>query len=49
MGAYVAAAWLIGIIMNLLIIPNVFDIALRDLGLALDALALGRLSEEYNC
>lgn len=47
-GAYVVAAWLAGIIVNLLLIPNFFDIALRDFGLALGALALGRLSEEYN-
>ena len=42
--AYVVAAWLLGIIVNLLLIPGYFDIALRDLGLALGALALGRLS-----
>jgi hypothetical protein len=45
-GAYVAAAWLIGIILNLLLIPGYFDVALRDFGLALGALALARLSEE---
>jgi Sugar-binding cellulase-like len=39
-GAYVVAAWLVGIIVNLLLIPGFFDIALRDLGLALGALAL---------
>jgi hypothetical protein len=42
--AYVVAAWLLGIIVNLLLIPGYFDVALRDLGLALGALALGRLS-----
>ena len=42
--AYVVAAWLLGIIVNLLLIPGYYDIALRDLGLALGALALGRLS-----
>lgn len=42
--AYVVAAWLLGIIANLLSIPGYYDIALRDLGLALGALALGRLS-----
>jgi hypothetical protein len=46
--AYVVAAWLILIIVNLLLIPGYFDIALRDLGLALGALALGRLSQEYS-
>lgn len=45
--AYVVAAWLVGIIINLLLIPGYFDVALRDLGLALGALALGRLSEMY--
>jgi hypothetical protein len=30
--------------MNLLLVPGFYDIALRDLGLALAALALGRLS-----
>ena len=46
--AYVVAAWLGGIILNLLILPGYFDIALRDLGLALGALALGRLSQKYD-
>lgn len=45
-GAYVVSAWLVLIIVNLLLIPGYFDVALRDLGLALGALALGRLSEE---
>ncbi len=44
-GAYVVAAWLFGIIGNLLLIPGYFDVALRDFGLALGALALARLSE----
>ena len=42
--AYIVAIWLIGIILNLLSIPGYYDVALRDLGLALGALALGRLS-----
>ncbi|HEV8481792.1 MAG TPA: hypothetical protein VGR66_13455 [Candidatus Eisenbacteria bacterium] len=45
--AYVVAAWLAVIIVNLLLIPGYFDIALRDFGLLLGALALGRLSEVY--
>jgi hypothetical protein len=45
LGGYVVAAWLCGIILNLLLIPGYFDIALRDLGLALGALALARLAE----
>src|SRR5689334_13233144 len=47
-GAYVVAAWLVGIIINLLLIPGFFDIALRDLGLALGALALAQLSKQYD-
>ena len=42
--AYVVSAWLVGIILNLLIAGAYFDVALRDLGLALGALALGRLA-----
>ena len=41
------AAWLLGIIVNLLLIPGYFDVALRDFGLALGALALARLSVEF--
>lgn len=47
-GAYLVSAWLLGIVINLLIIPGYFDIALRDLGLSLGALALGRLSERFS-
>src|SRR5258705_5756248 len=47
-GAYVVAAWLLGIIVNLLMFPGFFDIALRDFGLFLAALALGRLSQQYS-
>jgi hypothetical protein len=46
--AYVVAAWLLGIIVNLLLTGTYFDIALRDLGLALGALALGRLAQLYD-
>ena len=46
--AYVVAAWLVAIIVNLLLIPGYFDVALRDLGLALGAIALGRLSMTYD-
>lgn len=46
--AYVVSAWLMLIIANLLMIPGYFDVALRDLGLALGALALGRLSSEFS-
>ena len=43
--AYVVAAWLAGIIVSLLILGQYFDVALRDLGLMLGALALGRLAQ----
>lgn len=46
-GAYVVAAWLLGIIINLLLLPGFFDVALRDFGLFLGALALARLSETF--
>ncbi len=46
--AYVVAVWLLAIIINLLLTQNFYDIALRDLGLALGALALGRLSMKYD-
>ena len=45
--AYIVAAWLALIIINLLLIPGYFDVALRDLGLLLAALALARLSEQF--
>ena len=47
-GAYVVALWLWGIIVNLLLIPGYYDIALRDFGLSLGALALARLSQEFS-
>jgi len=46
--AYVVSAWLVLIIVNLLLVPGYFDVALRDLGLALGALALARLSQSYD-
>ena len=45
--AYIVAAWLAIIIINLLLIPGYFDVALRDLGLLLAALALAKLSEQF--
>ena len=45
---YIVAGWLLGIIVNLLLIPGYYDIALRDLGLALGALALARLARTYS-
>ncbi len=47
-GAYVVAFWLWGITIDLLLIPNFFDVALRDFGLSLGALALARLSREFS-
>ncbi len=46
-GGYVVAAWLGGIIVNLLMVPGYFDIALRDFGLLLGALALARLAPQF--
>lgn len=45
-GAYVVGAWLAGIVANLWTKPQYRDIALRDVGLALGALALARLSDD---
>ncbi len=47
-GAYVVALWLLGIILNLLLLSGYYDIALRDFGLLLGALALGRLSVVFD-
>jgi hypothetical protein len=47
-GAYVVAAWLLGIILDLLLLGSFFDVALRDFGLFLAAVALGRLSATYD-
>ena len=46
-GAYVVAGWLAGIIMNLLLIPGFYDVALRDFGLLVAALALARLAHAF--
>src|ERR671910_411709 len=43
-GALLVAAWLAGIIVNLLLIPGYYDVALRDFGLLVGALALSRLA-----
>jgi hypothetical protein len=47
-GAYVVAVWLVAIIVNLMIAGAYYDIALRDFGLLLGAVALGRLSEVHD-
>ncbi len=46
-GAYVVAAWLGGIILNLLLLGDFYDVALRDFGLLLGALALARLATAF--
>jgi hypothetical protein len=46
--AYVVSAWLLVIVVNLLMIPGYFDVALRDFGLSLGALALARLSHDQD-
>jgi uncharacterized membrane protein YphA (DoxX/SURF4 family) len=43
-GAVVVAAWLAGIIINLLVLGDFYDVALRDFGLLVSALALWRLA-----
>jgi len=47
-GAYLVAAWLGGIIVNLLTLSGYYDIALRDFGLLLGALTLARLASKYD-
>jgi hypothetical protein len=46
-GGYVVAAWLWVVIVNLLVAGGFYDIALRDFGLSLGALALARLAEAF--
>jgi hypothetical protein len=43
-GALIVAAWLAGIIINLLLLGGYYDIALRDFGLLIGALSLARLA-----
>src|SRR3954465_10695014 len=46
-GGYLVAAWLGGIILNLLLIGGYGDIALRNFGLMLGALTLARLASAF--
>jgi hypothetical protein len=46
-GAYVVALWLAAIIVNLVSTGNYYDIAARDFGLMVGALALGRLAASF--
>lgn len=47
-GGYVVAVWLAGIIVDLLLVGDYFDIALRDFGLLVGALALARLAAAFD-
>ena len=47
-GGLLVAAWLGGIIVNLLLVGGYGDIALRDFGLLLGALTLSRLASGYS-
>jgi hypothetical protein len=47
-GALLVAAWLVGIIVNLLLVPGYYDIALRDFGLFVGAVALYRLAVAHD-
>jgi hypothetical protein len=47
-GAYLVAAWLGGIVVNLLSYSGYYDIALRDFGLMLGALTLARLASKFD-
>jgi uncharacterized membrane protein len=44
-GSLLVAAWLFGIIVNLIVLGSFYDVALRDFGLLVGALALNRLSQ----
>jgi hypothetical protein len=46
-GGYLVAVWLAGIIGNLLLLGDHYDVALRDFGLLLAALALARLATAF--
>ena len=46
--AYVVAAWLAGIIVNLLSYSGYYDVALRDFGLMVAALTLARLASKFD-
>ena len=48
LAAWVVAAWLAGIIVNLLTYSGFYDVALRDVGLLVAAIALGLLAQTYD-
>jgi N-acetylmuramic acid 6-phosphate (MurNAc-6-P) etherase len=45
LGAYVAAIWLVGIAANLVTTGHYFDVAVRDVEMAIAAFSLARLTE----
>jgi hypothetical protein len=47
-GGYLVAAWLAGIIVNLLLQADFYDIALRDFGLLIAAVSLARLATAFD-
>ena len=47
-GGYVVAAWLTGIVVDLLLARGWYDIVLRDVGLIVAALALSWLAKAYD-
>jgi hypothetical protein len=47
-GGYLVAAWLGGIIVNLMLLGDFYDVALRDFGLLLGALTLARLATAFD-
>ena len=47
-GGYLVAAWLTGIVVNLLLIPGFYDLARRDFGLLIAAVALARLATAFD-
>lgn len=47
-GGYLVAAWLTGIIVNLLVLGDFYDVALRDFGLLIGAVALARLATAFD-
>jgi hypothetical protein len=47
-GGWLVAGWLAGIVVNLLSIPGFYDVAQRDVGLLVAAVALARLSVRYD-
>src|SRR5262245_54340112 len=47
-GGWVVAAWLVGIIVNLILLPGYYDIALRDVGLMVGAIVLALLARHVD-